>query len=179
VEELDELDTAILRELQRDARRTNRDVAAAVGVAPTTALDRTRALRERGVITGARLEVDLAKIGRPVQAIVAVRVRPPTRANIEGFREWAARLPEVLGVFVTSGSEDFLLHVAVPDNDHLYAFVIDRLTEKPEVADVRTSIVYEHLRSPEVVPSGRDAPGGSQADRGYRRRPGEPPRRGR
>ncbi|GAB3212550.1 Lrp/AsnC family transcriptional regulator [Marinactinospora endophytica] len=149
---MDELDTAILRELQRDARRTNRDVAAAVGVAPTTSLDRTRSLRDRGVITGATLEVDLAKIGRPVQALVAVRVRPPTRANIEGFREWAAGLPEVLGLFVTSGTEDFLIHVAVPDNDHLYAFVIDRLTAKPEVADVRTSVVYEHIRSTTVLP---------------------------
>ncbi|MFZ4842681.1 Lrp/AsnC family transcriptional regulator [Mycetocola saprophilus] len=149
---LDELDTAILRELQRDARRTNRDIAAAVGVAPTTALDRTRALRERGIIRGARLDLDLTQIGRPVQAMIAVRVRPPTRANIEDFREWAATLPEVIAVFVTSGTEDFLLHVAVPDNNHLYAFVIDRLTEKPEVADVRTSVVYEHIRSPEVAP---------------------------
>ncbi|MFC7401906.1 Lrp/AsnC family transcriptional regulator [Citricoccus sp. GCM10030269] len=151
--DLDELDTAIVRELLHDARRTNRDVAAAVGIAPTTALDRTRSLRERGVITGARLDVDLAKIGRPVQALVAVRVRPPTRSNIEGFREWAAELPEVLGLFVTSGSEDFLIHVAVPDNNHLYAFVIDRMTEQPEVADVRTSIVYEHIRSSTVLPA--------------------------
>lgn len=160
--ELDDLDRAILRELMRDARRTNRDVAAAVGVAPTTALDRTRSLRRRGVITGARLEVDLASIGRGVQAMVAVRVRPPTRVNIEGFREWAASLPEVVGVFVTAGTEDFLLHVAVPDNDHLYAFVIDRLTEKPEVADVRTSIVYEHIRGGQLMPE-EDAPGGSRA----------------
>lgn len=151
--DLDELDTAILRALQDDARRTNRDVAAAVGVAPTTALDRTRSLRERRIITGARLEVDLAKLGRPVQAMVAVRVRPPTRTNIEGFRRWAAALPEVLGVFVTSGNEDFLIHVAVPDNDHLYAFVIDRLTERDEIADVRTSIVYEHIRSATILPA--------------------------
>ena len=149
---LDALDTAILRELQRDARRTNRDVAAAVGVSPTTALDRTRSLRDRGVIRGAVLDVDLAQIGRPVQALIALRVRPPTRQNIEGFRTWAAALPEVIGVFVTSGSEDFLLHVAVAGNDRLYAFVIDRLTERPEVADVRTSIVYEHLRSARVEP---------------------------
>jgi len=151
--DLDALDTAILRELARDARRTNRDVAAAVGVAPTTALDRTRALRERGVIRGAVLDVDLAAIGRPVQAMIAVRVRPPSRRNIEGFRSWVAALPETLGVFVTSGSEDFLVHVAVPDNEHLYAFVIDRLTERPEVADVRTSVVYEHLRNHRVAPA--------------------------
>jgi DNA-binding Lrp family transcriptional regulator len=102
---LDELDTALLRELQRDARRTNRDLAAAVGVAPTTALDRTRSLRQRGVIRGALLDVDLAAIGRPVQALIAVRIRPPSRRNIEAFRDWAARLPDIVGVFVVSGSE--------------------------------------------------------------------------
>ena len=149
---LDALDTAILAELQSDARRSNRDFAAAVGVSPTTALDRTRALRDRGVITGASLDVDLAAIGRPVQAMIAVRIRPPSRHNIETFRNWVSALPDTLGVFVTSGSEDFLIHVAVPDNDSLYAFVIDKLTERAEIADVRTSIVYEHLRKREITP---------------------------
>jgi DNA-binding Lrp family transcriptional regulator len=157
---LDELDTALLRELQVDARRTNRDIAAAVGVSPTTALDRTRALRDRGVIRGASLNVDLAAIGRPVQALIAVRIRPPSRQNIEAFRNWVSALPDTLGVFVTTGSEDFLIHVAVPDNESLYAFVIDRLTEHAHVADVRTSVVYEHLRNDRITPvpaGGREA----------------------
>jgi len=117
-------------------------------------------LRDRGVITGTRLEVDLAAIGRPVQALVAIRVRPPTRTNVERFRSWAVALPDTLGVFVTSGTEDFLLHLAVPDTDSPYAFVVDRLTTRPEVSDVRTSVVYEHLRS-NVLPRvrGRGARG--------------------
>ncbi|MET8870128.1 Lrp/AsnC family transcriptional regulator [Nonomuraea sp. NPDC004580] len=150
---MDELDKAIVRELQSDARMTNRDLAAAVGVSPTTALDRTRALRQRQVIRGAILDVDLAAIGRPVQALIAIRVRPPSRRNIEGFRNWVSRLPDTLGVYVTAGTEDFILHVAVPDNDSLYAFVIDKLTERPEVADVRTSIVYEHIRNNRIAPA--------------------------
>lgn len=153
MEALDELDTAILRELQADARRTNRDIAAAVGVAPTTALDRTRGLRQRGIIRGALLDVDLAGIGRPVQALIAVRIRPPKRTVIESFRDWAVSLPETIGVFVVTGLEDFLLHVAVADNEGLYAFVIDRLTQRPEVADVRTSVVYEHIRNPRIDPA--------------------------
>ncbi len=148
---LDEIDVAILRELQADARRSNRDVAAAVGVSATTALDRTRSLRERGVIIGSALRLDLAAIGRPVQAMIAVRIRPPSRKNIEGFRNWAATVPEVLGVFVTSGSEDFLLHIAVASNDHLYALVIDKLTERSEIVDVRTSVVYEHIQNGTLV----------------------------
>ena len=57
-------------------------------------------------------------------------------------------------MFVVTGLEDFLLHVAVPDNQGLYAFVIDRLTKRPEVADVRTSVVYEHIRRPVLEPLG-------------------------
>jgi DNA-binding Lrp family transcriptional regulator len=149
---LDALDQAILAVLQADARTSNREVAAAVGVSPTTALDRTRALRRRGVIRGAVLDVELSEIGRPVQALIAVRIRPPSRERIDAFRNWVATLPETIGVFVTTGTEDFLVHVAVPGNDALYAFVIDRLTERPEVADVRTSVVYEHLRPRQVAP---------------------------
>ncbi|WP_250003187.1 Lrp/AsnC family transcriptional regulator [Actinoplanes sp. M2I2] len=151
--DLDELDTAILRELQSDARKTNREVAAAVGVSPTTALDRTRALRKRGVIRGALLDLDLKAIGRPVQALIAIRIRPPSRRNIEAFREWVSTLPDTLGLYVTTGTDDFIVHVAVPDNDSLYEFVIDRLTQRPEVADVRTSIVYEHIRNNRIRPS--------------------------
>lgn len=150
---VDELDTAILAELQRDARQTNRAVAKAVGVAPTTALDRVRGLVRRGVIRGARLDIDLAAVGRGVQALIAVRIRPPSRVRIDAFRTWAIGLPEVVGVFVVSGSEDFLIHVAVPDNEALYAFVIDRLTEREEVADVRTSVVYEHVRPAVIAPA--------------------------
>ena len=147
MEGLDELDAAIVRELQRDARRTNRDIATAVGVSPSTALERTRALRRRGVIKGALLDVDLSAIGRPVQALIAVRVRPPTRRNIEAFRDWARQLPETVGVFVTAGTEDFLVHVAVPDNNSLYEFVIDKLTARTDIADVRTSVIYEHIKT--------------------------------
>jgi DNA-binding Lrp family transcriptional regulator len=150
--DLDELDSALLAGLQNNARQTNRDLAEAVGVAPSTSLERVRSLRERGVIRGYHADVDLQALGRGVQALVAVRIRPPSRQNIEAFREWVAQLPETVGVFVVSGGDDFLVHVAVPNTDGLYAFVIDRLTERPEVADVRTSIVYEHRRVRVLAP---------------------------
>jgi len=149
---MDELDAALLRELQRDARRTNRDLAAAVGVSPSTALERMRTLRQHGVIRGASVDLDLGAVGRPVQALIAVRIRPPSRELIEGFRDWVGGLTETVGVFVVSGSEDFLVHIAVADTDGLYSFVIDRLTQRREVADVRTSVVYEHLRTKVVEP---------------------------
>ena len=148
----DPLDLAILAALQDDARQTNRDLAAAVHAAPSTTSERVRALRATGVIRGYHADVALEALGRDVQALIAVRIRPPSRQHIEAFRDFTAGLPETVGVFVVSGGDDFLLHVAVPDTDALYAFVIDRLTERPEVADVRTSVVYEHLHNTRITP---------------------------
>lgn len=150
--ELDAIDWALLRALQDDARTSNRELAAAAHVSPSTSSERIRGLRADGVIAGYHADVDLAALGRDVQALSAVTIRPPTRANIEAFRNWVSQLPELIGVFVTSGSSDFLLHVAVPDTESLYAFVIDRLTERPEVADVNTVVVYEHVRRPVLEP---------------------------
>jgi len=153
VTEVDELDSALLRLLQQDGRRTNRDLAAELGIAPSTCLERVRSLRERGVLLGFHAEVDLTALGRGLQAIIAVRVRPPTRAVIEQFQAFVARMPEVLSVFVLTGTDDFLLHVAVRDTDHLHAVVLDKLTKRPELADVRTSVVYGHLRKNVIEPA--------------------------
>src|SRR5436305_13203711 len=113
--ELDATDHAIRRALQDDARQTNRDLAAAVHVSPSTSSERVRALRAEGVIRGYHADVDLGALGRHVQALTAVTIRPPTRENVEAFRNWVATLPELIGVFVVTGTSDFLLHLAVPD----------------------------------------------------------------
>ena len=128
---LDATDWAILDVLQDDARTSNRDLAAAVHVSPSTSSERVRNLKADGVIRGYHADVDYGALGRHVQALTAITIRPPTREIIEAFRNWVSQLPEIVGVFVVSGAADFLLHVAVPDTDALYAFVIDRLTERP------------------------------------------------
>ncbi|WP_205699475.1 Lrp/AsnC family transcriptional regulator [Conexibacter sp. SYSU D00693] len=155
---MDAVDWEIVRILQDDARVTNRELAERVHVSPSTSSERTRALQASGVVSGYHATIAMDALGRHVQAMIAVTVRPPTRELVEGFRNWAAGLPEVLSVFVVSGGSDFLLHVGVPDTDALYGFVIDRLTQRPEVADVNTSVVYEHLRRAVLEPLGDDAP---------------------
>jgi DNA-binding Lrp family transcriptional regulator len=154
---LDATDWAILDVLQDDARTSNRDLAAAVHVSPSTSSERVRNLKADGVIRGYHADVDYGALGRHVQALTAITLRPPRREIVEAFRNWVSTLPEIVGVFVVSGSADFLLHVAVPDTDALYAFVIDRLTEREEVADVNTSVVYEHIRRTVLEPLALDA----------------------
>jgi DNA-binding Lrp family transcriptional regulator len=150
---MDELDSAIVTALQNDGRRSNRDLAQMLGVAPSTTLERVRALRARGVITGIHASIDMAKIGRPVKAMITVRLRPQSREIVQGFRDFVITLPETLQVFVTTGAEDLQVLVAVASTEALRDFVLDSLTKRREVAGIRTEVVFDHLQNHLVAPA--------------------------
>ncbi|MFI5958232.1 Lrp/AsnC family transcriptional regulator [Cryptosporangium sp. NPDC051539] len=149
---MDDIDSAILAHLQRDARQTNRELAAAVGLAPSTCLERVRALRAAGVLTGFHAAVDLAAMNRRVQALISVQVRPLSREVIQSFKSYTAALPEVLSVYVVTGQHDILLHVAVPHVDAMHTFLMDRITVRREVIGFNTSVIYQHTRNAVVSP---------------------------
>lgn len=150
---LDAIDAAILRELQNDARLSNKDLAARVNVAPSTCLVRQRALRERGLITGYHAEADLRALGRPLQAIVAVRIRPHTRAVVRRFADYVLTLPETLAASHVAGPDDFLVHVAVADTAHLQRLLLDAFTTRKEVAELHTNLLFDHRRKYQVPPT--------------------------
>lgn len=149
---MDELDSAIVRELQRDARQSNRELARLLGVAPSTCLERVRLLRARGVIRGYHAEIAPAALNREVEAFVSTRLRPLSRSVIDTFKAALIKLPEVVAVFVVAGDEDFLIHVAVRDLDHLHAFLIDRLSQRREVVSFRSQIVYQSAQKQVLEP---------------------------
>lgn len=140
---MDELDSAIIRQLQLNARQTNRELARLVGVAPSTCLERVRSLVERGVIRGYHAEIAPAALNRRVEAFVSASLRPLSRPVIDGFKKALIELPEVSAVFVVAGDDDFLIHVSARDLDHLHNFLIDRLSQRREVVSFRSQIIYE------------------------------------
>jgi DNA-binding Lrp family transcriptional regulator len=149
---VDATDLAIVDELQRDARQSNRDLAAKLGIAPSTCLERVRALRARGVITGYHAAVSLRALDRNLQALIAVQVRPLSRDVINDFKRYMSEQPEVLSVFVLAGGDDFIVHVAVADIQRLHDFLMDRFTIRREIIGFRTSIIYQHVASTVVPP---------------------------
>ena len=146
VQPLDGVDASILAQLVRDGRIPNNALAARVGVAASTALARVRSLVDRGVIRGFTADVDPAAVGRPVQAIVALRLRTHDARHVMGFAARVAQLPEVIQTFHVSGTEDFLVHVAVEDPERLRSFVLTSLTSDASVGQAQTHLVFEHQR---------------------------------
>ncbi|WP_299166153.1 Lrp/AsnC family transcriptional regulator [uncultured Arthrobacter sp.] len=142
---LDPVDRRIVQELLADARITNAQLAEKVGVAPSTALLRTRQLTERRVITGYHAELNLAAIGRAVQALISVQLKGHNREEIDRFTSRVPGLPEVVATFHVSGAVDYLIHLAVPDTDALRDWVLDYLTTDPVVGHTETTLIFNRM----------------------------------
>jgi DNA-binding Lrp family transcriptional regulator len=142
---LDAVDREILRVLAVDARTPNNVLAAQVGVAPSTCLMRVRRLQDVGVIRGFHAELAPEALGKPLQAIVSVRLQAHARARIGSFAQRFAALPGVLNVFFLAGVNDFQLHVAAKSPDDLRDFVVTNLSASRDVATTETNLIFEHI----------------------------------
>lgn len=143
---LDRIDFEILEALQNDARLSNKQLAAKVGLAPSSCLLRVRKLVESRVLRGFHADVDPAAFAVGLQALIAVRLVRHARDAFRSLQAHIQDLPEILQVFHVSGVNDLLLHVAVRDVSHLRDLIVDRLATRAEVANCETSVVYSLYR---------------------------------
>jgi DNA-binding Lrp family transcriptional regulator len=144
---LDRTDFEILAALQKNARFSNKELAALVGLAASSCLERVRRLTQRGVLKGFHAEVDPASLGIEIEAMIAVRLERHSREDVDRFRAHVMGLPETVALYHLSGANDFLVHVAVRDTHHLRELVLEAFTTRPEVAHLETALVFGHTRS--------------------------------
>ena len=150
---LDRIDFGILRELQQDARIANKDLAVVVGVSASTCLERVRRLVRSGAIRGYRTIVNPEVLGITVQAMIFVRLVQHAKVSFAELESELLERREVVSVYLLTGSQDLLIHVAVRDVSHLRD-VLQSLTESGDVAHVETSLVFDFARS-KVLPNYR------------------------
>ena len=149
--DLDEIDHELLRLLSANARMTNTDLAEAAGIAASTCITRVRSLINRGVISSFNANINPAAIGLSSQVLISVTLRAGARSHLADFMNEMRTLPEVIQVFFLGGSEDFIVHLAVRDNDHVREFVLENLSSNATVASTRTNMVFEHFHKGPVA----------------------------
>ncbi len=144
---LDRIDFGIIEALQNDARISNKELAARVGLAPSSCLERVRRLRGDGVLRGFHADAAPEALGIGLEAMISVRLRVHSRAAFESFGEHVRALHEAVAVYQLGGVDDFLVHVAVRDAEHLRELVMDQFTARPEVERMVTALIFEHHRA--------------------------------
>jgi len=146
--DLDELDQKILAELMKDARKSIREIAKAIGSSPATVHGRLKRMIKNGIIKGFVPVVDSAKVGFPITAIIMLSVQGDKLKEIEmDLKE----MNNVTAVYDITGDYDLMIIAKFRDMDGLNVFVKDLLSRpevKKSVTHIAFSVVKEDLKLP-------------------------------
>ena len=156
-EEIDDVDTAILYALQKDARNTSSgDIAERTGTSDSTVRKRIQRLESEGVIKGYGANVDYQKSGYPLRMLLYCTASIPERGNlIPDILE----IDRVVSVQELVTGEQNLLVTAVGESDSDITPIAQKLL------DMGLTVADEVLvRSHETTPFGEFDPENSTAD---------------
>jgi Lrp/AsnC family leucine-responsive transcriptional regulator len=129
---MDAIDTKILRELERDGRVTNLQLAERVGLSASACLRRVQALEASGVIKGYRAVLDRSQLGAGMTVFVMVGLSGQLQRDSLAFERAMAAAPEVLECHNVTGSIEYLLRVEVSDlaaYKHFHSDVLGTLSQ--------------------------------------------------
>lgn len=148
---LDTVDLALLHLLRDEGRLPVAELASRANVARATAYNRLDRLRRDGVIRAFTVDVDPARAGVSIAALILVSgAQMRWRQLASAFR----RMPEVEWAALVTGAEDLVLLVRVPDMAQLRDLIFERLQTVPGVKSTETLLVVQELfRRPCVLPS--------------------------
>ncbi|ANW00155.1 Lrp/AsnC family transcriptional regulator [Bradyrhizobium icense] len=144
---LDEMDRKIIRELQRDARLSNTDLAARVGLSPSRCWQRVKRLEERGYIECYTAVINQKRMGLPDTVMVEVILDRHDDGFFEKFSQTISALPEVLEAYMTTGEYDFIIKVAVAGADGYEQFLRHKLYKIPGIRQTRSSFTLRCIKS--------------------------------
>lgn len=146
--ELDKGDFRILRELERNGRLTNMELASRVGMSPSTCLRRTRILEDAGVISGYSAIIDKSAIGPNIMVYVMVDLDQRVETDAKLFFDKIARDERIIECVALTGNHDILIKAEVSDMAELAHLTMDTLLKLPSVRGITSSVVVRSIKRP-------------------------------
>ncbi|MCP3856619.1 MAG: Lrp/AsnC family transcriptional regulator [Actinomycetia bacterium] len=140
---IDSIDRRIIRELQKDGRQTNREIAEQVGLSPNATGVRIKRLIDGGVITGIHARLDHAQVGRPLEALIECHLSgyPDMDEVLEFFRQD----DRIIEAFHITGKVDYILRVAASSTDDLHDLLQEIGYRRRWMDDIETRLVLERI----------------------------------
>ncbi|MEM0129516.1 MAG: Lrp/AsnC family transcriptional regulator [Thermoplasmata archaeon] len=145
---LDEVDRAILEELNVDARRSHREIARRLKLSPTTVSARVQRLESDGVIRGYIPILDDERLGWDLWATIGIRI---SKGRLREVEEQLSRDPHAYAIYDLTGEYDALLIGRFRDRRDLDRFV-KRALQNPHVERTNTQVVLNRVKEDRRVP---------------------------
>ncbi len=140
---MDRYEEIILRELKRDGRLSNVDLAHRIGLSPSATLRRVQDLEKRGVIKGYRAVLDRAQRGVGFVAYVSIGLASHRKQAQLEFEEHVRFVDEVIECHNITGANEYLLRVETQDLTSYKKFHADVLGECAQVQSITTMVVMD------------------------------------
>jgi DNA-binding Lrp family transcriptional regulator len=156
--DLDRTDFGILRALMSDAVRPSKQIAAEVGLAPSSCHERLKSLRRRGLLLGSHAEVDLKLLGLAVEALLFIQCSKLDARQVDIFMKDIGELRQVRTAFLVSGHFDLVAHVAVSDMEQLKEVISEHFNRHACVTRVETAVVFNRVSRHEIPIAESDLP---------------------
>jgi DNA-binding Lrp family transcriptional regulator len=154
---LDKIDRRILRDLQKEGRMTNVELAQRAGISAPPCLRRVRALEEAGYIRGYHADVNPEALGFGITVFAQVGLSSQAETDLKAFETLIQSWPEVREANLVAGDVDYLLKVVAHDWDSYQRFLTTKLTSAPNVTHVKSALAVRQSKHEAGVPVEVDA----------------------
>lgn len=150
--QLDSIDFAILRVLQRDGRIQNTELAAKVGLSPSPCLRRVKLLEQAGIINRYVTLLDPTQVGMGFTVFVRIWLERQDEETTTVFYQAVEKLPQVVECHLMAGDCDFMLRVLAPDLEGYRRFQMEHLGRIRGVRNIKTEIPMQKIKQSWEVP---------------------------
>ena len=151
-EVLDRTDILILRELQKDAKLTTKELAAKVNLSPSPTFERQKRLEREGYIQRYVAVVDPIKVGNGIMVLCNVRLKHHSKEFSRQFTSVVAGIDEVVECFNTSGEYDYMLKIYARDMRHYQDFILGTLGDLDCIGSLHSIFVIGEVKNTLAVP---------------------------
>lgn len=151
-ETLDKTDIMILRELQKDAKLTTKELAAKVNLSPSPVFERQKRLEREGYIKRYVAVVDPLKAGNGIMVLCNVSLKQHSKEYSRQFTSIIADIEEVVECYNTSGDYDYMLKIYASSMPHYQELVIGTFGELDCIGSLHSIFVIGEVKNTLAVP---------------------------
>ena len=152
METLDRTDILILRELQKDAKLTTKELAARVNLSPSPVFERQKRLEKEGYIKRYIAVVDPIKAGNGIMVLCNVRLKHHSKEFSRQFTSVIAVIDEVVECFNTSGEYDYMLKIYARNMQDYQNFVLGTLGDLDCIGSLHSIFVIGEVKNTLTIP---------------------------
>lgn len=145
MEKLDEIDLKIIRILQKDSKKTTKEIADILNLTASPIYERIRKLEKKGIIKKYVALLDKKRINRPITAICMVSLRYHNEGFIDKFERQIKELNEVQECYHMAGKVDFFLKINLQSLDSYHEFVRTKLSKIENIGVLESSFVLKEI----------------------------------